>query len=95
MTNKEKILNFLRAKAPEEFSISEIGSHTGIEQHSQVFQITRSLKDKKLIQGQQYGKKMGFLDTEIGCRGKIFINTNHHSGPRDQRFCPFQNGKIG
>ncbi len=53
MGNKEKILYFLRANASEKFSISEIVSRTGVEPHQQVFQITRSLKHKNLIQSEQ------------------------------------------
>ncbi len=53
MGHKEKILDFLRANASERFSISEIVSRTGVEPHSQVFQITASLKNKNRIQGEQ------------------------------------------
>lgn len=60
MGHKSEILEFLRQNAPKKFSNTDIEALTGIKPHAQVFQITASLRDKKLIQGQQYGKRWVF-----------------------------------
>jgi hypothetical protein len=49
MTNKERVLDFLRSIAPSGATNEEIVSKTGIRPHPQVFQITRRLTNDGLL----------------------------------------------
>ena len=43
MTNRDRVLEFLRSIAPTDLSNAEIVARTGIRPHQQVFTITRDL----------------------------------------------------
>jgi len=60
VTNKERILVFLRSIAPSAATNEEIVSKTGVRRHQTVFQITRQLRTDGVIKGVQSGKEWRF-----------------------------------
>ena len=60
MTNRERVLEFLRSISPASATNSEIRSRTGIGPNAQVFQITQHLMELGLISGSQIGKEWAF-----------------------------------
>jgi hypothetical protein len=71
MTNKERVLDFLRSIAPNGATNEEIVSKTGIRPHPQVFQITRQLKDAGIVKGVQAGKEWRFWYTGVKISGRV------------------------
>jgi hypothetical protein len=59
-TNTERVLEFLRSIAPKTATNSEIVARTGVRPHQQVFQITKKLQSKGLIQSRLDGKEWMF-----------------------------------
>ena len=51
MTDKERIIAFLRSLSPKAATNSEIQEGTGIESHNQVYQLTQELLEEGQIQG--------------------------------------------
>jgi hypothetical protein len=60
MTNRERVLGFLRSIAPNGATNEEIVSKTGVRPHQTVFQITRQLRTDGVIKGVQAGKEWRF-----------------------------------
>jgi hypothetical protein len=60
LTNKERVLDFLRSIAPNAATNEEIVSKTGVRPHQTVFQITRQLKDEGQLKAVQAGKEWRF-----------------------------------
>lgn len=67
MTNREKILQFLRDIAPDKASNSEIVGRTGVTPHQQVFQITQYLMKNRFVLGQKNGHEWRFWYDESQC----------------------------
>jgi hypothetical protein len=63
MTNKERVLEFLRSIAPNGATNEEIVSKTGVRPHTQVFQITRQLKGEGVLKAVQADKEWKFWYT--------------------------------
>jgi hypothetical protein len=55
MSNRDRVLQFLRSIAPQDASNAEIVARTGIRPHQQVFMITRDLSEAGLIRGVRSG----------------------------------------
>lgn len=74
MTNKDKILNYLRFIAPDRATNADLRRQTGIQSHQQVYMLTQELKRERQIHGIQHGKEWYFwyeLDaTETGWRAQ-------------------------
>ena len=60
MTNIEKIFDFLQAIAPKSATNDEIRAHTGIRNHTAVYQDTQLLMWRRKIQGRQLGREWNF-----------------------------------
>jgi len=60
MTNREKVLTFLRSILFEDASNSEIARRLDIQPHQQVFQITQKLLSDGLIEGKQSEREWRF-----------------------------------
>jgi hypothetical protein len=60
MSNRDRVLGFLRSIAPADTSNSEIVAHTGITPHQQVFMITRELRRSGHIKAVQAGHEWRF-----------------------------------
>lgn len=52
-TNEQRVIDFLRRIAPESATNADIVQATGIQPHQQVFQMTRRLMAKGLIEGSR------------------------------------------
>jgi hypothetical protein len=60
MTNRDKVLEFMRSIVPSGATNEEIVAKTGVRPHTQVFQITRKLKNEGLLKAVQAGKEWRF-----------------------------------
>ncbi len=60
MTNMERILQYLRSIAPQPATNAEIRAHTGIKNHTDVYQNTQLLLGRGAIQGRQLGHEWRF-----------------------------------
>jgi hypothetical protein len=60
MTNKDRILNYLRFIAPDRASNADLRRQTGVQSHQQVYMLTQELKRERQIQGVQDGKEWYF-----------------------------------
>lgn len=60
MTNKDKILNYLRYIAPDRATNADLRQQTGIQSHQQVYMLTQELKRERQIRGVQEGKEWYF-----------------------------------
>jgi hypothetical protein len=60
MTNRDKVLDFMKSIAPNGATNEEIVSRTGVRPHPQVFQITRKLKNEGLLKAVQAGNAWRF-----------------------------------
>ncbi len=60
MTNKERIIDYLRTIAPKSASNDDIRAATGVKPHQQVFQITCRLMAEGKINGRQFGHEWQF-----------------------------------
>ena len=60
MTNRDKVLRYLRSISPHAATNSQIRKATGVEPHQQVYQITQLLMGEGLIQGEQRGREWFF-----------------------------------
>ncbi len=60
MTNKDKILNYLRYVAPDRVTNADLRQQTGIRSHQQVYMLTQELMRERQISGVQHGKEWFF-----------------------------------
>src|ERR1700729_1009912 len=60
MTNRDRVIEFLRRVAPDEASNADILSGVGIKPHQQIFRITNQLVSEGLIRGRKLGKEWVF-----------------------------------
>lgn len=60
MTDKERILAFLRSLSPKAATNSEIQEGTGIESHQEVYQLTQELKEAGEIHGVKADRGWSF-----------------------------------
>jgi len=60
MTNKDKLLNYLRFIAPDRATNADLRQQTGIQSHQQVYMLTQELKRERQIHGIQQGKDWYF-----------------------------------
>jgi hypothetical protein len=60
MTNRDRVLAFLRSIAPADASNAEIVARTGIKPHQQIFSITRDLMHAGEIRGLRAGRDWRF-----------------------------------
>lgn len=64
MTNKQRVLDYLRSISPEAATNSRIREATGIEPHQQVYQLTQKLILEGLIRGEHRGHEWFFWVAE-------------------------------
>lgn len=64
MTNKQRVLDYLRSISPEAATNSRIREATGIEPHQQVYQLTQKLMLEGLIHGAHRGHEWFFWVAE-------------------------------
>jgi hypothetical protein len=60
MTNKDKILTYLRYIAPDRATNSDLRRQTGIQSHQRVYLLTQELMRERHIHGLQDGKEWVF-----------------------------------
>lgn len=60
MTNRDKVLSYLRSISPQAATNSQISRATGVEPHQQVFQITQRFMREGVIRGRQEGREWLF-----------------------------------
>ena len=60
MTNRERVIEYLRSIAPKSATNADICSGTRIAPHNQVFQITHELMVRGVIKGRQHGHEWYF-----------------------------------
>jgi hypothetical protein len=60
MTNRERVIEYLRSISPRTATNADICSGTRISPHPQVFQITRELLRAGMISGRQLGREWHF-----------------------------------
>ena len=60
MSNKDKILNYLRYIAPDRATNADLRQQTGIRSHQQVYMLTQELMLEHQISGVQHGKEWFF-----------------------------------
>ena len=83
MTNKERIFRHLQFIYPEEATILEIESATGVSPHSQVYQKTQQLFLSGKITGRQVGRTWYFkaksvLGEEESANEEAFVEQEYH-----------------
>lgn len=64
MTNKEKILAYLRYIAPNRVTNGELRAQTGISSHQQVYMLTLELVRLRQIESEQVGSRWYFWATD-------------------------------
>jgi hypothetical protein len=75
MSNKERILEFLRSVGPSGATNSEIVSGTGIKPHPQVFKLTRKLFEAGVIRGLKGDPEWRFWLSKDGIARSSSITT--------------------
>jgi hypothetical protein len=81
MSNKERVLNYLRSISPRTATNAKISAATGVRPHQQVFQITSQLEKSGQINGRLFGKEWEYWITleariaEVSIGSAIQINS--------------------
>jgi hypothetical protein len=60
MTNRERVLTYLRSISPRAATNREVRDATGIERHHEIYQLTQELMREGLIHGVQRGREWWF-----------------------------------
>lgn len=93
-TNKQRVLDYLQAIAPEYATNADIREATGINSHQQVYMLTQELQRQKQIEASRRGREWVFRASSVPVTKLevpppvVTVTASRQVGPADEEMTP-------